>query len=146
MNPAVEEQATDRAHRIGQTRPVQVHRMITEGTIEDRIAAMLLAKRELADTVLTSGEAGLTELSDAELAELVGLRGGTAERYERGAGDGRTDRVLGFPAFAARRGAAGSRGPGGAAWVSAAEDTSLDPEPLRQGRRYALPVTWARSP
>ena len=82
-NPAVEEQATDRAHRIGQTRPVQVHRMITEGTIEDRIAVLLRAKQQLADTVLASGETALTELSDAELAELVELRGGSAERYER---------------------------------------------------------------
>ena len=40
-NPAVEDQATDRAYRIGQTRPVQVHRLITEGTLEERIAAML---------------------------------------------------------------------------------------------------------
>jgi superfamily II DNA or RNA helicase len=76
-NPAVEAQATDRAYRIGQTRPVQVHRLIAEGTIEDRIAEMLSRKRELADAVLGSGEAALTELSDAELAELVELRGST---------------------------------------------------------------------
>jgi SNF2 family DNA or RNA helicase len=75
-NPAVEDQATDRAYRIGQTRPVQVHRLIAEGTIEDRIAAMLAAKRELAEAVLSGGEAALTELSDAELADLVELRGG----------------------------------------------------------------------
>ncbi|HWD81786.1 MAG TPA: DEAD/DEAH box helicase, partial [Kribbella sp.] len=75
-NPAVEDQATDRAYRIGQTRPVQVHRLIAEGTIEDRIAGMLAAKRELADAVLSGGEAALTELSDAELADLVELRGG----------------------------------------------------------------------
>ncbi|MFE6889297.1 DEAD/DEAH box helicase [Streptomyces sp. NPDC057694] len=75
-NPAVEAQATDRAYRIGQTRPVQVHRLITEGTIEDRIAEMLVRKRELADAVLGAGEAALTELSDAELADLVELRGG----------------------------------------------------------------------
>jgi SNF2 family DNA or RNA helicase len=74
-NPAVEDQATDRAYRIGQTRPVQVHRLIAEGTIEDRIAAMLSSKRDLADAVLTAGEAALTELSDAELADLVELRG-----------------------------------------------------------------------
>jgi SNF2 family DNA or RNA helicase len=74
-NPAVEEQATDRAYRIGQTRPVQVHRLITEGTVEDRIAAMLETKRDLADAVLGSGDAALSELSDAELAELVELRG-----------------------------------------------------------------------
>ncbi|MFC5262672.1 DEAD/DEAH box helicase [Kribbella qitaiheensis] len=74
-NPAVEDQATDRAYRIGQTRPVQVHRLIAEGTIEDRIAAMLSSKRELADAVLTAGEAALTELTDSELADLVELRG-----------------------------------------------------------------------
>ncbi|MFB7512502.1 DEAD/DEAH box helicase [Streptomyces sp. NPDC056144] len=77
-NPAVEAQATDRAYRIGQDRPVQVHRLIAEGTIEDRIAAMLDRKRELADAVLGTGgdtPPELTELTDAELAELVRLRG-----------------------------------------------------------------------
>ncbi|WP_406511930.1 DEAD/DEAH box helicase [Streptomyces sp. NBC_00161] len=73
-NPAVEEQATDRAYRIGQTQPVQVHRIIAEGTVEDRIAEMLEAKRALADAVLGSGESALTELSDRELADLVSLR------------------------------------------------------------------------
>nr|WP_186768425.1 DEAD/DEAH box helicase [Streptomyces qinzhouensis] len=75
-NPAVEAQATDRAYRIGQTQPVQVHRLIAEGTVEDRIAEMLLRKRELADSVLGAGEAALTELTDTELANLVELRGG----------------------------------------------------------------------
>ncbi|MGP4004251.1 DEAD/DEAH box helicase, partial [Streptomyces sp. 8N706] len=73
-NPAVEEQATDRAYRIGQTQPVQVHRLIAEGTVEDRIGRLLDAKRALADAVLGGGEAALTELSDAELADLVSLR------------------------------------------------------------------------
>ncbi|MFD7613770.1 SNF2-related protein [Streptomyces sp. NPDC059828] len=73
-NPAVEDQATDRAYRIGQTQPVQVHRLIAEGTVEDRIAEMLLSKRALADAVLGSGEAALTELTDRELADLVSLR------------------------------------------------------------------------
>jgi SNF2 family DNA or RNA helicase len=73
-NPAVEDQATDRAYRIGQTQPVQVHRLITEGTVEDRIAEMLAAKKALADAVLGSGEAALTELTDRELADLVSLR------------------------------------------------------------------------
>jgi SNF2 family DNA or RNA helicase len=73
-NPAVEEQASDRAHRIGQTRPVQVHRMITTGTIEQRIAELLARKRSLADAVLVSGEGALTELSDSELRDLVSLR------------------------------------------------------------------------
>ncbi|MGF1343425.1 SNF2-related protein [Streptomyces flavovirens] len=75
-NPAVEAQATDRAYRIGQTQPVQVHRLIAEGTIEDRIAGMLARKQGLADAVLGGGESALTELTDAELADLVELRGG----------------------------------------------------------------------
>lgn len=73
-NPAVEEQATDRAYRIGQTQPVQVHRLITEGTVEDRITEMLEAKRALADAILGSGESALTELTDRELSDLVSLR------------------------------------------------------------------------
>lgn len=76
-NPAVEEQATDRAYRIGQDHPVQVHRLVTEGTVEDRIAEMLDSKRALADAVLGSEEsalAGLSELSDRELSDLVSLR------------------------------------------------------------------------
>ncbi|MFD4915396.1 ATP-dependent helicase, partial [Streptomyces virginiae] len=68
------EQATDRAYRIGQTQPVQVHRIIAEGTVEDRIAQLLARKRALADSVLAGGEGALTELTDAELAELVALR------------------------------------------------------------------------
>ncbi|MGI5254836.1 SNF2-related protein [Actinacidiphila glaucinigra] len=74
-NPAVEDQATDRAYRIGQTQPVQVHKLIAEGTVEDRVAEMLRNKRELADSVLGSGDAAFSELSDSELAELVTLRG-----------------------------------------------------------------------
>ncbi|GLZ41857.1 DEAD/DEAH box helicase [Actinokineospora sp. NBRC 105648] len=73
-NPAVEDQATDRAHRIGQDKPVQVHRLIAEGTLEDRIAALLESKRDLAEAVLAGGETAFTELSDAELAGLVELR------------------------------------------------------------------------
>ncbi|MDX3659466.1 DEAD/DEAH box helicase [Streptomyces sp. ID05-26A] len=73
-NPAVEDQATDRAYRIGQTRPVQVHKLVTEGTVEERIAALLQDKRDLADAVLHGGESAFTELTDAELAELVALR------------------------------------------------------------------------
>jgi SNF2-related domain/SNF2 Helicase protein/Helicase conserved C-terminal domain len=73
-NPAVEDQATDRAYRIGQDRPVQVHRLVAEGTLEDRIAALLETKRELADAVIGSGEGWISELSDTELTELVSLR------------------------------------------------------------------------
>lgn len=70
-NPAVEDQATDRAYRIGQTKPVQVHRLIAEGTVEDRIAAMLETKRSLAEAVLSND---FTELTDADLLNLVELR------------------------------------------------------------------------
>ena len=73
-NPAVEDQATDRAYRIGQDRPVQVHRLIAEGTLEDKIAALLESKRELAEAVVGSGERWISELSDGELNELVSLR------------------------------------------------------------------------
>jgi hypothetical protein len=73
-NPAVEDQATDRAYRIGQDRPVQVHRLVTEGTLEDRIATLLESKRGLAEAVVGAGEAWITELSDGELAELISLR------------------------------------------------------------------------
>ena len=76
-NPAVEDQATDRAYRIGQDRPVQVHRLIAEGTIEDRIASLLEKKRELAEAVVGSGEGWISELSNDELAELVSLRAAT---------------------------------------------------------------------
>ena len=53
-----------------------VHRLVTEGTVEDRIATLLSGKRALADAVVGSGEAWLTELSDDDLAELVRLGGG----------------------------------------------------------------------
>jgi SNF2 family DNA or RNA helicase len=73
-NPAVEHQATDRTHRIGQLRPVQVHRLITEGTLEERVAALLQSKQDLAGAVVNGGEAALSSLSDAELTRLVELR------------------------------------------------------------------------
>ncbi|MFI6112743.1 SNF2-related protein [Kitasatospora sp. NPDC051164] len=72
-NPAVETQAIDRAHRIGQTRALEVHLMQTELTIEDRIDALLERKRAVADAVLASGETALADLSDAELADLIAL-------------------------------------------------------------------------
>ncbi|BAH49421.1 DEAD/DEAH box helicase [Rhodococcus opacus] len=72
-NPAVEDQATDRAYRIGQTHPVVVHRLVTAGTIEEHIAAMLASKRQLADSVLSHGVDAFTELTDGELARLVAL-------------------------------------------------------------------------
>ena len=73
----MEDQATDRAYRIGQDRSVQVHRLVAEGTLEDKIAALLTRKRELADAVVGSGEGWLAELSDADLADLVSLGSGS---------------------------------------------------------------------
>ena len=72
-NPAVEDQATDRAYRIGQKQTVTVHRIITEGTIEDRVAELLRNKRQLADRVVGGGEGWIGELSDDELSDLVSL-------------------------------------------------------------------------
>jgi superfamily II DNA or RNA helicase len=76
-NPAVEDQATDRAHRIGQHRLVEVHHLIAEGTVEDRIAELLARKRGLTEAVLAGGETALTELSDGELRALVSLSADT---------------------------------------------------------------------
>jgi SNF2 family DNA or RNA helicase len=73
-NPAVEDQATDRAHRIGQRRTVHVHRLICSGTIEERIDAMIQQKRALAKQVVGTGEQWLTELSTEALRELIQLR------------------------------------------------------------------------
>lgn len=79
-NPAVENQATDRVHRIGQTRTVQVRTMVAPGTVEDRIDELLEAKRDLADITLGPLEGVLTELADDELAEVISL----AEFVRRG--------------------------------------------------------------
>jgi SNF2 family DNA or RNA helicase len=72
-NPAVENQATDRAFRIGQTRNVMVHKFICGGTLEDRIDAMIERKTALAGEIVTSGEAFLTELSNTELRDILRL-------------------------------------------------------------------------
>ncbi|MFD4314786.1 DEAD/DEAH box helicase [Streptomyces sp. NPDC058548] len=72
-NAAVEDQASDRAHRIGQRRTVTVHRLVTRGTIEDRIDQLLTHKRALQETVLGTGDAGIARLSDRELVDLVRL-------------------------------------------------------------------------
>jgi intein/homing endonuclease/superfamily II DNA or RNA helicase len=72
-NPAVENQATDRAFRIGQQRNVQVHKFVCVGTLEERIDAMIEQKKELAESIIGSGENWLTELSTAELKDLFRL-------------------------------------------------------------------------
>lgn len=73
-NPAVENQATDRAFRIGQTKDVQVHKFICAGTLEDKIDEMIERKKDVAGTVVGTGEGWLTELSNSELKNLFALR------------------------------------------------------------------------
>ena len=75
-NPAVEDQATDRAHRIGRRGTVHVHHLIAENTVEDHIGELLRHKRAIADRLLTGDEMSLTELTDDELGQLVGLGAG----------------------------------------------------------------------
>jgi SNF2 family DNA or RNA helicase len=73
-NPAVENQATDRAFRIGQTKNVQVHKFVCAGTLEDRIDAMIESKRSIAEDIVGTGETWITELSDTDLHEMFALR------------------------------------------------------------------------
>jgi hypothetical protein len=75
-NPAVEDQATDRAFRIGQRRTVQVRKFVCAGTVEEKIAAMIRDKRGLAARIVGTGEQWLTELSTGQLAELFRLEAG----------------------------------------------------------------------
>jgi SNF2 family DNA or RNA helicase len=87
-NPAVEDQATDRAYRIGQTKPVQVHKLVVRGTVEERVAELLRRKRSLADSVLARGEAALTELANEDLRDLVTLQEVARREAYRAALDG----------------------------------------------------------
>ncbi|MCC3380474.1 DEAD/DEAH box helicase [Paenibacillus farraposensis] len=73
-NPAVENQATDRAYRMGQTKDVQVHKFIALGTLEERIDEMLESKQQLSDQIISSTEGWITELSTDALRELFTLR------------------------------------------------------------------------
>jgi SNF2 family DNA or RNA helicase len=73
-NPAVENQATDRAYRIGQKRTVQVHKLICAGTLEENIDKLLFNKERIADDIVGTGENWLTKLSNNDLKELLALR------------------------------------------------------------------------
>ena len=73
-NPAVENQATDRAFRIGQSRRVQVHKLLCAGTLEEKIDAMIEAKKDVADRVVGTGEGWLTGLTTDQLMDVMKLR------------------------------------------------------------------------
>src|ERR1035441_890817 len=73
-NPVVENQATDRAYRIGQNKNVLVHKFVCQGTVEEKIDAMIESKRQIAQDMLEGGaELLLTEMKDEELLKLVAL-------------------------------------------------------------------------
>ena len=72
-NPAVEDQATDRAFRIGQRKDVQVRKFVCVGTLEERIDAMIEEKKALAERIVGTGEGWLTELSSADLRAVLQL-------------------------------------------------------------------------
>lgn len=81
-NPAVEDQATDRSWRIGQDKTVFVHKMVCQGTLEERVAALLEEKRALADAVVGGDESWLTELTTHELRETLQLGSSAIARRE----------------------------------------------------------------
>lgn len=79
-NPAVEDQATDRAYRIGQGREVTVHKLVSTGTLDERINDILSAKRELAGGIVTTGEGWIANLDDSDLATLWHLNASSVAR------------------------------------------------------------------
>ena len=76
-NPAVEDQATDRAYRIGQNKSVEVYKLVVQGTIDERIHDIIMSKRELAGDIVGAGEGWIANLDDDELSELLQLREST---------------------------------------------------------------------
>ena len=126
-NPAVEEQATDRAYRIGQTRPVQVHRLVTQGTIEERIAELLTRKRALADSVLAA---------TASRAHRAQRRRPARPGHPAAAGGSAGSEPI-HRRQPARRGGARASTWWGKAWVRAVEESAYAEEDLRAARTLA---------
>ena len=81
-NPAVEDQATDRAYRIGQRRAVQVHKLLCAGTVEEKIDGLLEQKRALASKIVGAGEQWITELDTSALRDLFALSGAAVSDQE----------------------------------------------------------------
>ena len=79
-NPAIENQATDRAFRIGQTKTVHVHKFVCTGTLEERIDQMIEQKMQLAENIVGSGEQWLSDLSAGQLRDMLVLRESALER------------------------------------------------------------------
>lgn len=73
-NPAVENQATDRAFRIGQKRSVQVYKFVVSGTLEEQIHKMIESKQDLAESIVNSGEDWLADMDTEGLRQLIALR------------------------------------------------------------------------
>jgi superfamily II DNA or RNA helicase len=86
-NPAVEDQATDRAYRIGQRRAVQVHKLVCAGTVEEKVDRVLEHKRALASKVVASGEQWITELDSGALRDLFSLSEGALASLDEGEED-----------------------------------------------------------
>ena len=78
-NPAVENQATDRAFRIGQTKHVQVYKFVCTGTVEEHINEMIEQKKEIADSVVATGEGWITEMSTRDLKKILQLQQGAVD-------------------------------------------------------------------
>jgi non-specific serine/threonine protein kinase len=83
-NPAVEDQATDRAHRIGQKKNVQVRKFICKGTLEEKIASLLARKKDLADSIVGSARNTITEMSVDDLRDLLQLSTGGEKKSSKG--------------------------------------------------------------
>jgi superfamily II DNA or RNA helicase len=102
-NPAVEDQATDRAYRIGQKRAVQVHKLVCAGTVEEKIDRLLDQKRDLASKVVGAGEQWITELDGRELRDLFSLsEGAVADADDDDAGSATPTKSLRSPQAAAK--------------------------------------------
>ncbi len=99
-NPVVEDHATDRTYRIGQTRAVQVHKLVTAGTVEEKVDRMLEEKRDLASRIVAAGERWITELDNGALRDLLSLSG---EAIVAPDGPDREAEETGAPVGAGRR-------------------------------------------